>query len=274
MTKGFAFSFPRFWFQAMGFCNSRLACLVIASMFLAPAAGLAQELPFKPGEKLVFDITWMGIKGGEGTLEVKTEEEYKGKKVYLIGITAKSTGWVRSLYPVHDTTLSYFDIAGLFSRRVEISISENRYRKRKVIEYQQEMGKAIYQVDDDPPEEYQIDPNSQDSFSSLYALRAHRKSLNAGQTLEIPIFEDRKKYTLKVKILRKEKLKLDLGAVDTVVVRPQLLTEGIFARRGTLTVWLSDDERLTPVRMSSKVVIGSFMADLREYSGVAIPFSK
>ena len=246
---------------------------LVAGVVFSSIEAEAAEIPvFRPGEKLTYKISWMGIEGGEGGLSVLEENVYRGKKVYLLVITARSTGWVRSLYPVDDRTVSYFDLSGNFSRKVDISISENRYRKKKTIEFFQEEGKAIYRVDDDPEEEFAIDRDSQDSFSALYALRTMGPKLKIGQTIQIPIFEDRTRYTLDVRVLRKERIELPHGFVDTLVIEPKLQTEGIFSRKGSMTVWLTDDEHLTPVMMKSKVLIGSFVAVLSSYSGARINF--
>ncbi|PIX16443.1 MAG: hypothetical protein COZ72_00970 [Elusimicrobia bacterium CG_4_8_14_3_um_filter_50_9] len=40
--------------------------------------------------------------------------------------------------------------------------------------------------------------------------------------------------------------------------------EGIFSAKGSILVWLTDDKRRIPVRMSSKVLIGSVTVDLIE----------
>ncbi|MDH4183003.1 MAG: DUF3108 domain-containing protein [Nitrospinota bacterium] len=228
--------------------------------------------PFRPGESLLFDISWMGIQGGEGKLSVLEETSLRGHKVYTLEIKATSTGWVRSLYPVDDRTISFFDIKGNFSRKVDISIAENRYRKKKIIEFHQEQGKAYYSVNQDPPEEFEIDKSSQDSFSALYALRTMRPSVSVGAVIMIPIFEDKTRYLLEVRVIRKERIECTEGFVDTVVIEPKLKTEGIFSRKGSMTVWLTDDEYLTPVRMQSKVLIGSFEATLKTHRGANIHF--
>ena len=49
----------------------------------------------------------------------------------------------------------------------------------------------------------------------------------------------------------------------TVIVEPLLVEgSGLFVREGRLQVWLTDDARRVPVRMRSKVAIGSVSADL------------
>lgn len=229
-------------------------------------------LPFKPGERLTYDVTWMNILGGEGVLSVSEQTEYKGHQVYLIKSEARSVGFVDRIYKVDDHAKSYFDLNELVSHRVEININEGGYRKRKVIEFDQQRGLASYTVNDKEPEIFEIDPKSQDSFSSLYAIRAMGGDFTVGKPLLIPVFEDRKKYTLRVEVIRRERLSLKQGMVDTIVLEPKLQTEGIFLRKGKMTIWLTDDKSLTPVVVRSKVLIGSFYARLRDYEGVEINF--
>ena len=51
------------------------------------------------------------------------------------------------------------------------------------------------------------------------------------------------------------------------MVEPLLLEgTGLFVKQGRLKIWLTDDARRIPVRMRSKVAIGSVSADLEAYT--------
>jgi hypothetical protein len=63
-------------------------------------------------------------------------------------------------------------------------------------------------------------------------------------------------------VLRKEKIKTKLGEFDTVVIKPLMKSEGIFDRKGDMYIWLTDDLRRIPVKMQSKVAVGSITATL------------
>ena len=229
-------------------------------------------LPYREGERLIYDISWFGAVGGEGILQVKDTVMSKGVPVYLIEVIGRSTGFIRKLYPIEDHTLSHLDVAGLQSQRVEIHISEGNYKKLKIIEFDQEHQTAIYKVNDDPPEELEIDPHSLDAFSILYAFRTMRDKLAVGKSVFLPLCDDKKKYQLEIQILRRERVNLPQGMVDTIVVEPLLKSEGVFRRRGKMTVWFTDDDSMIPVMMASKIIIGSIYATLREYSGAKINF--
>jgi len=255
------------WFPA-----GALALLLTAGIPAATAVSSEPVLPFKPGERVTYDISWMGVVGGEGILEVMEQATYEDSPVYVVRTIGRSVGFVRDLYRVEDHTSSLFDIDHLYSRKVEVTISEGAYRKHKIIEFDHDGGLARYVVNNKEPEVFQIDTGSQDSFSALYKLRTMSKELKVGASVFIPVFEDKKKYRLEVKVLRKERVTLPQGMLDTIVVEPQLKTEGIFQRRGKMTLWLADNESLVPVIVRSKVLIGSFLATIRDYRGVSLEF--
>jgi hypothetical protein len=49
------------------------------------------------------------------------------------------------------------------------------------------------------------------------------------------------------------------------VVEPILKSEGIFKSKGRILVWLTDDARRLPVKVTSKVPIGSISVALTDY---------
>lgn len=245
-----------------------LLFMAVPAMWSSSAAGEdAKHLPFGAGERLVYDITWMGVHGGEAVLRA-----WDDGPVLTVSFVARSIGWVRSLYRVDDNSLSFFDTAALRSGGVDIRISEGSYTKRKRIEFDHGRGVAIYRVDDEEPKEYPIDPGTHDAFSVMYAYRAARERVRVGEELIFPVFDDRKKYALRIHALRRERILLKGGYVNTVVAEPSLMSEGIFQRRGKMTIWFSDDKAFAPVMMRSKIILGSFWATLREWSGADINF--
>jgi hypothetical protein len=67
---------------------------------------------------------------------------------------------------------------------------------------------------------------------------------------------------VEVQVVKKEKLDTVLGEINTIQVRPIMKSEGIFERKGAIDIWLTDDDRRIPVRMKTKIKIGSITATL------------
>jgi len=52
-----------------------------------------------------------------------------------------------------------------------------------------------------------------------------------------------------------------------VIIEPLLQAgTGLFVKKGRLKIWVTDDERRIPVRIRTKVAIGSVSADLESYT--------
>src|SRR3989338_5344546 len=54
------------------------------------------------GERLVFNVSWMGIPVGIGTLEVNEEVEKAGRRAFHVIAIAETNDFLSKIYPVHD----------------------------------------------------------------------------------------------------------------------------------------------------------------------------
>jgi len=83
-----------------------------------------------------------------------------------------------------------------------------------------------------------------------------------GRPVYVDIFDSKKVWTVEIQVLRKEKMKTELGEFNTVVIKPLMKSEGIFNRKGDILIWLTDDHKRTPVKMQTKVAVGAITATL------------
>lgn len=97
----------------------------------------------------------------------------------------------------------------------------------------------------------------------MYYLRTF--DLEVGKDHEITAYADGKVYPMKVIVHKKEKIEVPAGKFTCFKVEPVLKSEGIFRQKGKLTVWLTDDEYKMPVKMESKIAIGSIATKLEKY---------
>ena len=83
---------------------------------------------------------------------------------------------------------------------------------------------------------------------------------------------DGKKIVLGIaKIVRRETVKLDIGTYETFLLEPEIKDiGGVFAksRNAKIQIWVTADHRRIPVRIKSKVVVGSFTGELISAEGL------
>lgn len=213
---------------------------------------------FGAGEKLVFSVQYGLVTAGEATLEVRNIAEMNGRHAYRIVSDARTNDFFSKFFEVRDRYESYMDTTELYSLRYEKHIREGKFKRDEWVEFDQVAHRAKYKDKVVP-----IPPRAQDVLSALYYVRT--LPLEVGQSISLANHTDKKNYPLLVKVHGRERVKVDAGEFDCLIVEPILRGPGIFTQKGRLMVWLTDDERRMPVLMKSKVVIGHVAAVLKSY---------
>jgi hypothetical protein len=235
------------------------AAHIIFMLLLFPAVSSAFSIP----EKLIFDLTWTGVKAGTAVLEVVDE-----KDTLRVISTANSAGWVSVFYTVDDrveAVLSKGKSQNFIgqSKNYRIKIREGKHRRDKEIVFDHAKHTALFMdhlAKDKDRKEYSVNDNVFDPLSVLYYVRTMK--LEVGKSAFVDVFDSKKLWNVEVQVLKKEKISTILGEVETIVIKPLLKSEGIFNRKGEILIWLTDDQKKIPVKMQSKVVVGAITATL------------
>jgi hypothetical protein len=236
-----------------------LVVRVICLMLFFPAVSSAFSVP----EKLIFDLTWTGVKAGTAVLEVVNE-----KDTLKVISTANSAKWVSVFYTVDDRVEAVLSRgkSQIFlgqSKNFRLKIREGKHRRDKEIVFDHVKHTALFidHLDKDKDrKEYPVHENVFDPLSVLYYLRTMK--LEVGKPAYVDIFDSKKLWNVEVQVLRKEKISTVLGDVETIVVKPLMKSEGIFNRKGEMLIWLTDDQKRIPVKMQTKVAVGAITATL------------
>lgn len=188
---------------------------------------------------------------------------------------ARSEGFFAWLlrFRVDDRTVAWFDPASSCSLGIEKHLREGRAVRDQVVTFDPVAGIAI--VDDPKIEQrrFEVGPCTLDVLSALFVLRA--RGVSEKEPLLLPLFDNGKRYVLRVDWRGRELLNLPppFGrSTPTIVVEPQLAEgTGLFVKQGRLRIWLTDDARRVPVRLRTRVAIGSVAGDLESYAAGSRP---
>jgi hypothetical protein len=243
----------------------------------AAAAEMARLL--RDGERLSYDVTWMGLKGGVATMEARGVVQLDGVAAYHLVTTAQSTPFVSTFFKIDDRNESYLDLSPLRSLRFEKHLREGRYRHSSITQFDHRGSVAAFRYLDFTPvpkqiskleeaekhskyvhQEFPLTPGALDELSVLYYVR--NLPLVSGSSVTAKVFASRKSWDLEVRVLGREELETVLGRRETLMVEPLLKFEGIFQQKGRVIVWLTNDAERVPVLMKSEIKIGSFVSTL------------
>ncbi len=221
---------------------------------------------FRVGEKLEYDISWMGLNVGNGTLEVRDTTEINGRKAYHLAVTTRSNRFLSTFYPVEDEIQSFVDMETLAPYRFEKQQKEGRYRAHEEMIYDQASHKATYHsIKNNTTKEMEIPPNVQDSLSTLYFFRT--LPLEIGKSAFIDVNADEKNWRLEIKVLKSGLLRLfGKEEIPAVLVEPLAKFHGVFIRKGRMQIWFSLDEKRVPLYMKAHVPFGIVEVVLKKES--------
>jgi hypothetical protein len=101
-------------------------------------------------------------------------------------------------------------------------------------------------------------------LSAIYFVRLQK--LHAGQMLIFPVSSDEVNYQFEVLVGARESIKTDCGKVKTVRLEPKLFGPGRFFKlQGEMTMWVSDDDKRTPLRLVARTSKGTVTAKLLNF---------
>jgi hypothetical protein len=213
-----------------------------------------------PGEQLAFSIQYGLISAGEATLEVEPSLKVRqDRTTYHLVSQAISNPVFSKFFKVRDRVESFVDTLHLHSVRFEKHLREGDYKKDLLILFDQERHVALI----DGVRECEVEPHVQDILSSLYYVRT--VPLAVGQSVYVPNHDNGKNYPLEVRIEGRERVQVDAGTFDCLVVEPVLMGEAVFKQDGRVRVWLTDDELRLPVLLKSKVFVGAIAGVLTRF---------
>jgi len=222
----------------------------------------AHHLPFSPGEKLTFQVRWSFIPAGKVVLEILPIETVGGLSAWHFVMKAQTYPLVDVFYKVRDRIDSYTN-TGMNRSLLYRERSTGRRAKDVVVTFNWEKGEVQYSNFGEKRAPVPLLPGAFDPLSIFYAFRLW--DLNKNTQLEAPVSDGKKCVLGRATVIKRETVFLVSGVYDTYLVEPDLKhIGGVFEKspNARMKIWVTADERRIPVRIKSKVKVGSFVAEL------------
>ena len=235
--------------------------------------GQQQKTPFKDGEWLKFKMSYSGfLKAGNATLSLN-EKDLKGKKILHATAKGWTTGMIKWFFEVNDNYQSFFDKETgkpyLFKRK----INEGGHKKNKQITFNQQQNTASVQDFIKKKDTVISAINVQDMISAFYFLRSQNtQKMKKGEEIKIDMFFDNHTYPFKLRFLGNETIKTKFGKIKTQKFRPIVKAGRVFKEQESVTVWITADQNKIPVKIKASLSVGSLLAELDAYKGLANSF--
>jgi hypothetical protein len=222
---------------------------------------------FSMGEYLRFDVNYGFINAGEAVMKISDTIYHNGRRCHKIEFSVDSKPFFNWIYKVQDRYSTILDAEGLFPWRFEQHIREGGYSRDFTAEFDQ-----INHVARTSEGQYPIPPYVHDILSAFYFARTiDYTNFRPGQKIHLQNFYKDSTYELDVKFKGRQTIEVNAGKFNCVIVEPLAREGGLFKSDGKVYVWLTDDERKIPIKVSTQIVIGSIDSELIECRGISGP---
>jgi hypothetical protein len=225
---------------------------------------------FGYGERLDYKVGYSFITAGEGYFHILPNPVYKhGRECYDIRFQVNSLKSLEWIYKVKDRYRTVLDVSGIFPWEFEQNIREGNYKRDEKAIFDQANNLA-YRND----KSFSVPPYIHDIVSAFFFVRTmDLGSMKKGHVFYLQNFYDDTTYTLGVKIHGKQTVEVPAGKFRCIIIEPLVVQGGLFKSEGNIYIWLTDDERKIPVKVSTKILIGYVSSELVSYKGLRGPLN-
>ena len=225
--------------------------------------------PFRDGETLIYQASWLGVPAAEARVVIGRNKLHPE---WWTGVMWLNTSEVADLvYPMRDVFKENFDSTSL--RPNDITIVQHEKERldqwRVTFDHADRLVTAIKTSRHGKVTTRRF--SGGDPFGPFSGvMMALSQPLKPGDDLTMDVFSGGNRYVFSFKVIDRERLTTALGTFDTLKIEPWVLwlSEGSFRSQSReTTIWVTDDARHLPLRISSEVFFGDVYADLIQVTG-------
>ncbi|MCS6789507.1 MAG: DUF3108 domain-containing protein [Bacteroidia bacterium] len=235
-----------------------------------PLRVFSKPTPFQPGEKLVFRVHYGWLTAGEAVFEVYPKIYTIGHTpVYVLRGSGKTASAFEWFYRVRDYMDTYLDTTTLLPLLYYRWVNEGNFHFTDTVyfDYQHRFIKGRKGV-------FPIHTWVMDMLGAFYyARRLNVRQFPRDTVVSILVFLDDKIYDLGMKVLGREVIRTELGTFRCIKITPLVVAERVFRGREEMLMWVTDDENLIPVKITSPIIVGSISATLKHYENLKYPLT-
>jgi len=226
------------------------------------------DVPFRDGQKLVFQASWAGVP--VGTARVELHSKKKASKRWAAEAWVETNKFADVFFRMRDYLTEDLDQQSLVSRQMYIRQHENKRLNDFKADFDRRAGLVTLTKHNRKGQQVKrfVSTNPWGPLSG--AMLALSMPMAPGEHYAIDVFTGSTRYIFDLKVGAREKITTPLGTFDAYRVMPAVdyESDGKLSDSATGTViWVSADARRLPLRAESRAFFGTVRADLVEASG-------
>jgi len=231
----------------------------------APPVTLPAEPPagiLIPEDRYHYRFGWQGIPAFTGFIEATRHEEQR--PWYHFRLEGKTRRWLEPLYPMRDVVDAYVDGVTYLPQFFYARLRAPRDDTDMKVTFDHARGVADARWTSNGKEKTRQIPFSRgnDPVSVLFMLQSLHEP---GDRSSFEVVNGKRNYQVGLRVTGRERIKVPAGTFETLVIEPTLTRTDkpdYKPKFKEMTVWVTDGKMRVPVKLESKVFIGTVTGEL------------
>lgn len=223
------------------------------------------------GERLKYRVHYGVINAGEIDMHIEDDFKIIGKReAHHIHAKGRSYSGFDWFFKVRDHYQTYIDKEGCQPLQFSKVMEEGSYKDSDFAIFNYQYKK----ISSAKKGSVEFKGDIQDVISAIYYARTlDVKNAKRGDLFPLQVYLDGEVYDLKIKFVKREVLKTDIGKVNAIKVIPMVVADRVFKDQEGLELWVSDDENKVPLRVKADLLVGAVKVDIMSYNNLRYPLN-
>jgi len=214
-------------------------------------------MPFHPGERLSYEVSWAAF-ATAASLELSIPElrDLYGWRTWHFRAAAHTQSTLRALFAIDDEFDSYTDATTLESRQFESYLNEMGRKQDQRWRFV-----AEGQVSRAPEPTVIVLPGTRDPLGAFYALRS--VDWQPAPEIRALVYDGHEFYEMRARMAASaETVEVPAGRFSTARIAVQVFQHNKELSGINFTIWLGSDPARTPLRMRAELPFGTLRVEL------------
>src|SRR4030095_1588445 len=205
-------------------------------------------VPFSVGERFTYDVKLGPFKAGRGSMEVTSMDTVRGRATWHTVFRVK--GGILG-YHADNTMESWMDTLTGSSLQFTQDFEQTGTDRKKHYDIFPE--RAVFQEPNKPEQPAVSEPLDDAAF--IYFVRT--VPLEIGRTYSFDRYFKPGANPVRIKVLRRETVKVPAGTYQDIVVQPMIKSKGIFSENGKAETCSAEDATRIMFQLKADLPVGS-----------------
>ncbi|MEO6392736.1 MAG: DUF3108 domain-containing protein [Pyrinomonadaceae bacterium] len=213
------------------------------------------ELPFTADEALNYTVFLQGATQPVGLISfrVSGRNYYFGNDAIMVSAKAETANAAKNLFYANEQVTSYLDPVSLLPNRTDLAFLGTRVALSETVQFDQDRGAALVKKG-----QMEVPVGTHDLLSVIYAIRSF--NLNPGKAAKVPVLINGFIYEITINSLKRETIQIGSQSIPSYQL--SVTTSEAEPDHYLIRLWISDDQRRLPLRLTAKTPAGQITADL------------